>query len=165
MNTDELPWYRQPMVWLVIAIPAATVPAGLATVAIAMHGADPVVADDYRADALGVNRDSARDLAATTGDVHATLIAADGTVTVTLRAASERAPQELMLHLSHATLASADRVVHIPRAGAESYRVAIAALPPGHWRAELAPDSGTWRLRGEFQAPLQELALDPRPGP
>jgi hypothetical protein len=37
------PWYRQPMVWLVIAAPAAAIAAGFATLAIALANPDPVL--------------------------------------------------------------------------------------------------------------------------
>jgi hypothetical protein len=166
MNAHEIPWYRQPMVWLVIAIPAATVPAGLATVAIAMRGADPVVADDYRVEALGVTRDAARDVAAANEDVHASMVASgNGTMTLELRVAGGRLPQELVLRLSHATLASADRNIRLAWSGGRSYRADISPLAPGRWRAELEPGSRKWRLVGEFQAPLQRLTLAPRAGP
>jgi uncharacterized protein len=37
------PWYRYPMVWLVIGGPAVVVVAGIVTAVIAYRGADPVV--------------------------------------------------------------------------------------------------------------------------
>lgn len=37
------PWWREPMVWLVIAGPLAVVVAGVVTAAIAVQGADPVL--------------------------------------------------------------------------------------------------------------------------
>jgi len=40
------PWWRFGIVWLVIAGPAAVIVAGVATMAVAFHGADPQVAAD-----------------------------------------------------------------------------------------------------------------------
>ena len=40
------PWWREPMVWLVLGGPAAVVVASLATAAIAVHQADPVIKAD-----------------------------------------------------------------------------------------------------------------------
>jgi uncharacterized protein len=40
------PWWREPMLWLVVGGPAAVVVAGIATAVIAMHGADPVLKAD-----------------------------------------------------------------------------------------------------------------------
>jgi uncharacterized protein len=37
------PWWREPMLWLVIGGPAAVVAAGLATAVIAVQGSDPVI--------------------------------------------------------------------------------------------------------------------------
>lgn len=37
------PWWREPMVWMVIAGPALVVVAGTATAVLAVRGADPVV--------------------------------------------------------------------------------------------------------------------------
>ena len=39
------PWWREPMVWLVVGGPAAVVVASLATAVIAWRGADPVVSE------------------------------------------------------------------------------------------------------------------------
>ena len=37
------PWYRHGHVWLLIAIPASALVAGILTLIIAIHGADPVL--------------------------------------------------------------------------------------------------------------------------
>ncbi|WP_295645846.1 hypothetical protein [uncultured Methylibium sp.] len=37
------PWWREPMLWLIVGGPAAVVVAALATAAIAWHGADRVL--------------------------------------------------------------------------------------------------------------------------
>ena len=37
------PWYTHGHVWLIIAIPASALVAGLLTLFIAIHGADPVI--------------------------------------------------------------------------------------------------------------------------
>jgi hypothetical protein len=42
----SIPWWREPIMWLVVGGPAAVVVAGVATAAIAMHGADPVIRAD-----------------------------------------------------------------------------------------------------------------------
>jgi hypothetical protein len=39
-HEDALPWWRYPMVWLVIGGPAAVVVASLVTAVLAVHGAD-----------------------------------------------------------------------------------------------------------------------------
>lgn len=41
--TDDRPWWRYGMVWMVIGGPAAVVVAGITTAVIAINGADPVI--------------------------------------------------------------------------------------------------------------------------
>lgn len=41
--TDDRPWWRYGMVWMVIGGPAAVVVAGITTAVIAISGADPVI--------------------------------------------------------------------------------------------------------------------------
>ena len=52
----ERPWYRHGLVWLVIALPAASVVGGLATLAIAITHADATVADHWYQDGKAINR-------------------------------------------------------------------------------------------------------------
>lgn len=42
-DRDNPPWYRLPIVWMVIGGPAAVVVAGFATLAIAIQNPDPVL--------------------------------------------------------------------------------------------------------------------------
>jgi uncharacterized protein len=42
-DRDNPPWYRLPIVWMVIGGPAAVVVAGFATLAIAIANPDPVI--------------------------------------------------------------------------------------------------------------------------
>lgn len=41
----RIPWWRVPMVWLVISGPAIVVVAGITTAVIAIRGADPLVTE------------------------------------------------------------------------------------------------------------------------
>jgi hypothetical protein len=45
-RTMSMPWWREPIMWLVVGGPAAVVLAGVATAAIAIRGADPVIKAD-----------------------------------------------------------------------------------------------------------------------
>lgn len=53
-RTDTKPWYRHPMVWLVIGGPLVVVVASLTTAYVAIKGADPVLTrEDSAAAAVG----------------------------------------------------------------------------------------------------------------
>ena len=42
-NAKSRPWWREPIMWLVVGGPAAVVAAGVATTVIALQRADPVI--------------------------------------------------------------------------------------------------------------------------
>lgn len=50
------PWWRFPLVWMVIAGPAAVVVAGFATLWLAVRTPDPVVAQDYYRRGMEINK-------------------------------------------------------------------------------------------------------------
>jgi uncharacterized protein len=55
-NSRAAPWWRYPLVWMVIAGPAAVVVAGIATLWLAVRTPDPVVAEDYYRRGIQINR-------------------------------------------------------------------------------------------------------------
>ena len=50
------PWWREPMMWLVVGGPAAVIVAGIATITLAVSRPDPVVADDYYRRGIEINK-------------------------------------------------------------------------------------------------------------
>jgi hypothetical protein len=61
---EPAPWWKFGYVWLIIAGPLAVVVAGFATLAIALHSPDPVVAPDYYRRGIEINKTlAARDKA------------------------------------------------------------------------------------------------------
>jgi hypothetical protein len=58
---DSGPWWRYPLVWMVVAGPAAVVVAGFATLWLAIRTPDPVVAGDYYRRGMEINQTLARD--------------------------------------------------------------------------------------------------------
>ena len=57
------PWWKFPLVWMVIAGPAIVVVAGFATLWLAIRMPDPVVAGDYYRRGIEINQTLARDKA------------------------------------------------------------------------------------------------------
>lgn len=53
---NDAPWWKFPLVWMVIAGPALVILAGIATVWIAVRTPDPVVAEDYYRRGVEINR-------------------------------------------------------------------------------------------------------------
>lgn len=57
----QKPWYRHPMVWLVLAIPMSSVIAGIYFFILATSSANDVVVDNYYKDGLAINQSFAQD--------------------------------------------------------------------------------------------------------
>jgi len=155
------PWYREPMVWLVITIPALTVVGGLGTVIIAQRRSDAVVADEYRKEGLAISLDPTRDRAARRLGISARVALEAGTLRVRLDPGAGQAPPQLVVLLSHATRAEQDRRVTLPAGADGDYAAALAPLAPGHWYLEVAPADRAWRLTGEFVDSPGTLTLRP----
>lgn len=145
------PWYREPMMWLVVAVPTLTVVGGLVTLVLATLGGDPVVRDDFRREGLAIHADPARDAAAVAAGARAVLTFDGGArqlrATVSLR--HGRLPARLLVVLSHAARAEFDRMVSLELVDG-AYQGRLEPLPGGHWHVEVTPQSRGWRLRGEF---------------
>jgi hypothetical protein len=56
-NKPGRPWYREPMMWLVLGGPALVVVASLSTYAIAVHKSDPVIERDAVTEAERVGKE------------------------------------------------------------------------------------------------------------
>jgi hypothetical protein len=160
-GTHSRPWYREPLVWLVAAIPALTVVAGITTVVIAGRHADPVVVDDFRKEGVAINIDPARDQAATRLGVAADLSDGNGRLAVALSAGRAEAPRRLVVILSHATRAELDRMLTLERGVDGRYAAAMPSLERGHWYVEVTPVDREWRLTGEFRDSAAALSLRP----
>jgi hypothetical protein len=159
------PWHREPMVWLIAAIPLVTVFAGLTTVAIAYRHSDAVITDDYRKDGLAINREPKRDLAAQRIGITAELAVVPGTLTVHLSGAGAERPARLVVLFSHATRSDVDQLVTLERQGADEYSARLGPLERGHWYVEVSPMDRAWRLIGDFVDAPGTISLRPRTMP
>jgi hypothetical protein len=145
---------RNPVLWLVIALPLLAVAASLASLALAVSRGDPELPKDYHWEGAALERDQQRLSLAAQQGISATIgfDAARGLCTVSLQGA---APGALRLSLVHPADPSADRRLELTRAGA-SYAGRCAPLAAAHWRLELSDDQGVWLLRGRAQGTLQQ---------
>lgn len=151
MSADGLarpprPWYREPLVWLLIALPLSAVLGGIATITLAIRSDDGLVVDDYYRRGLAINAELEREHRATELGLRCDVDASGRSIRVRLSAPSGfRYPPQLALRLSHATRAGFDRAMQLHAAGDGGYRAALdTPLQPGRWYAEIAADD--WRL-------------------
>lgn len=154
--SENRPWYREPMVWLVIGLPLLAVCYGLVTLYLAIVNRDGMVVDDYYERGLEINQLLDRDRAATRLGLRAQLQldAATGAVVVrltTASSASEKLPESVKLRWMHATRSGYDQTEQLVRSRDGAYRSAIPTLVPGHWYVRL--EAQDWRLQGSMHMP------------
>ena len=158
MNTHKLkrPWYREPWVWLMIALPMSAVIGGMITIYLAVVTSDGLVVDDYYKRGKTINRDLARDDAAARYQLRATieLDLRDNRMQLQLESATAVLPKVLTFSLLHPTLPGHDQVISLQHVGDGVYSGAIDEVSRGNWYLQLEADD--WRLSGDMQIPATE---------
>ncbi len=162
--TDSKPWYRQPLVLMLILLPASVVVAGFITLYLAIRSNDGLVDDDYYQHGQEINRVLNREQAARRYGLQgrARIDAAHGTIHVQLSSNAAIAPARMTLKILYATRAGLDQIVTLTRDTDGAYQAALPTLAPGHWYLQLSADD--WRLNGELHAPADsDTVLAPTP--
>ncbi len=160
MGDERSPW-REPMVWLIVALPLSSIVAGFSLLAISVRSgsidavADPVVrtaqiqvsdlGPDERARQLGLSGVFRVGI----GLIEFLPVTGDFDRGAPLRVA-----------IGHPTLASADREVLLQPAEA-GWRGAMGLEGAHDWRLTIMADDGRWRLRGRL--PKGQLAARVQP--
>jgi hypothetical protein len=154
---------REPMVWLVVALPLASVIAGFTTLVLAVRsgGSDAVPAEVRRTAQIQV-QDMAADQRALREGLAANLVldVQTGALELRLVPASSQPPAQLVLHLAHPQRAAADREVRLTRSGAGWYG-RIEPQRMHAWNLRLTPPDARWRLLGRLEADAHGTQLRP----
>jgi hypothetical protein len=149
------PWYREPLVWLIIGLPLTAVVAGLSTLYIAVVTRDGMVSDDYYQRGLAINQSLDRDRAATRLGLKAQLHldAATGSVVVRFAEAATATalPKTITLYWMYATHSGHDHTEQLVQSRDGAYRAVTPALVPGHWYVRI--EAQDWRLQGSMHMP------------
>lgn len=159
------PWYREPMVWLVLGLPLVVVIASLATLAIALRsgGNDAVPAEVRRSAQIQISNLRADQNAAQLGLSARMAIEADtGAVTLTLSSPAPGAG--IVLRMSHPVHAAEDMTIPLTPSG-ESLLGRIERLDGSHdWLLQLGDDDRQWRLHGRLERGQTRTRLSPALG-
>lgn len=170
MDTDTaatdhaLPWYRAPMLWLAVALPALTVVAGVVTYLIAADGHNDADPDAVRRVAQVQTSDLHQDeTAARLGlSAHAAIEPLSGRVRLRMNVIGT--DTNLQLILTHKSQARRDQVVRLTASAGGDW---IGVLPSDHggaFNVALVPASALWRLVGSLEPDAEQLLLVPALG-
>jgi hypothetical protein len=169
MNTTE-PRRANPVLWLVIGLPALAVAASFVSLALAVTRGDKELPAAYHWEGTGLASDEARGATAARLGLAATLQVDSVGERCTLELAGAT-PAALRLDLTHPTDPSADRHVALQRSSHDSnrYEAPCAALAPAHWWVQVSDAEGQWLLRGRANGALATAfalsAQAPAPAP
>lgn len=153
LSANPMPWYRVPLVWLLIALPLAAVAGGFATLWLAVKSDDGLVVDDYYRRGQEINLDLKRDRAAAARGLTAQMRfdSARREARIELNLPVEQLPVQLHVQLRHATRSGHDRQMLLARAPDGSYRAGLLDLGFGRYHVQLAAED--WRLLGSLNVP------------
>jgi hypothetical protein len=146
-NAIRRPWYREPMVWLVILFPMLAVCGGITTLFLAVRSDDGLVVDDYYKRGLEINKTLERDHQAETYALKAKLDVNPETHAFSMNLAADRSftyPAQITVTFVHATRSGLDRRMLALRQDGTLYTGALPQLAKGDWYVHLEADN--WRL-------------------
>lgn len=150
LKPENQPWHRFPFVWLLFALPASAVIAGLATFYIAANTDDGVVSDDYYTRGKEINKYLGRDQAASRMGLSAQIfLGADRRSIRILPSPPLTGP--LQIRLMHPTRAGFDQSATLLMQSPQIWSAMLpSSLDQNHWQIELGDAALTWRLRSEW---------------
>ena len=147
LHRIEAPWYRHPLVCLVILLPASSVVAGLSTLAIALKHADDTVADNWYREGRTINRTMADEQQARRLGLSAAL---DFRALPHATLRSDIAlpwPETLNILLRHPTVAARDQQLTLRHQGQGEYTGEKLIVPAADMIVTVTPADGFWRLQ------------------
>lgn len=157
------PWFKNPMVWMVIFFPSLAVVAGIATIFIAIETEDGLVVDDYYKQGLQINQVIKYDKKASELGLRAFVDTntQSGEILVSLEATGDlELDSSITFKLIHRTRSGLDQTTTLSQVNnSADYRGYIK--PPvieGRWSIQII-SKGNWRLKQNFTTKSAENIL------
>ena len=155
-TSEKKPWYKQPLVWMVIAFPSIAVVGGISLLILSINIDDGVVDDDYYKRGKEINRVLVRDRKAAELGIHGVSVyAADSkrfSVTLASNEGSDFDDNDIQLKLLHATRGGMDISTPLDKSETGLYQVVLQQqLALGPWYVQIGNEN--WRIHGRIHIP------------
>lgn len=139
-------WYREPMVLMIVAIPATAIVVGFTLLALAINSYDGLVVDDYYKVGKEINQTLDRKEFAERNGISVTTRFENGLVVAELGSTSSlTVPARLQLRLIHPTRAGRDQIADMRIQPDGSYRSELKLPSKGNWLIVI--ETSEWRLQ------------------
>ena len=160
-DSEKTPFWKLPIMWLVLGLPLASIVAGVSLVVIAARsgGAD-VVRDDVRRVSQIQTADLGPDARAQELGLSAIVRVAEGRVEVIPATGKFPRNAPLQLTLQHPARAAEDVLIELPSAGS-GWSAQVDIDDSHDWSLQLAATDGSWRLRGRLPRQQQAARVAP----
>ncbi len=149
-------WKKNPLVWMLIAIPSSAIVMGAILLTLAIKSDTGLVVDDYYKHGKQINMVLARDKAAFQRNIAADLNfnLDQGTVAIQFAPTSIlKANESVQLNMVHATKPGLDQLIELQPDGIYRLVGQLKTTPPGEGRWNLHLESADWRVIGSIQMP------------
>lgn len=154
MHADSsplLPWYKQPWPWFLMAIPFSAICVGSFYIYQSIHGADPMVQEQYYAAGQSINKVIEAGKQAQRMGLSGQLTMATGQLSLSLKQQGDKPlPPVLSLTLSHPTIVSLDQTVTLVASAPGVYSGVLKPSSASRWDMTLAAPDNSWSLSGSW---------------
>jgi len=155
----SIPWYKEKLVWLIIAIPGTSIIMGIVIITLAVSGRDSLVKDEYYKEGRLINFELRKDQFAKHLGLQATLSIENQLITVALEGAEGfEVPALLKLSVIHPTLENADLNLILVYDG-KFYTSTLPLMDEGRRYLQLTDAGSSWRLKGESWLPSPDAII------
>ena len=146
----HVPWYREPWLWFLIALPGSVVIASFVTLYLAVTRADALVVDNYYTEGLAINRVLANDHLAFQRGYRADVMLNQDHTLVRIRLTGEPLPPGLRVRFVHPTKGGLDELMLAREILPGIYEGKVQLAAARRWDIDLEDSARTWRITGDW---------------